>query len=212
VDVATDAVTPRRGRRRTREGLGSVRALDRGLALLEVLAEGRELQLSEVARRVGLPYSTTHRLLETLARRAFVAQSRDTGLYRIGIRAFEVGSGLTQDRLYEVAHPEMKALMEEFNETVNLAVLDGREAVFVRQVEGRHLVRMLAKPGARAALHCTAAGKALLSGLSDDEIAGLLGTEPLAAYTGNTRTSVADVVAEVRRVRARGYALDREER
>lgn len=207
-----ESPTPRRGRKRTRESLGSVRALDRGLAVLEALAEGRELPLSEIARRVELPFSTTHRLLETLVRRAFVVQSRESGLYRIGVRAFEVGSGLMQDRLYEVAHPQMKALMEEFNETVNLAVLDGKEAVFVRQVEGRHLVRMLAKPGARAALHCTAAGKALLSGLTDDEVVALLGHETLHAYTKNTRTRLPEILEEVRRVRARGFALDQEER
>lgn len=203
---------PRRGRRRTRAALGSVRALDRGLSVLEALGDGREQPLSEIARRVQLPYSTAHRLLETLARRGFVVQQRATGLYRIGIRAFEVGAALTQGRLYELAHARMKELADEFNETVNLAVLDGREAVIVHQVEARRFAGLFTHPGTRAPLHATAIGKALLAGRAADEVTGLLGPGPLPAFTKNTLTRTPEILRAVERVRQQGFAIDDEER
>lgn len=207
-----EARVGRRGRRRSREPGGTVRALDRGLSVLEALSEASELPLSEIARRVRLPYSTTHRLLETLVRRRFVAQRSDTGLYRIGIRAFEVGAALAQARLHEVAHPEMKALVDEINETVNLAVLDGQEAVYIHQVEGRQVVHMFTHLGARVPLYASGVGKALLAWRPEEEVRALLGPGPLRGFTKRTLTTPAAVLKELRRVRAQGYALDDEER
>jgi len=207
-----EARAGRRGRRRSREPGGTVRALERGLSLLEALSEASELSLSEIARRVRLPYSTTHRLLETLVRRRFVAQRGDTGLYRVGIRAFEVGAALAQARLHEVAHPEMKALVDEINETVNLAVLDGEEAVYIHQVEGRQVVRMFTHLGARVPLYASGVGKALLAWRPEEEVRALLGPGPLRGFTKRTLTAPAAVLKELRRVRVQGYALDAEER
>lgn len=208
-----ESVARRRGRTRTRKEMSGVRALDRGLLLLEGLAQVRELSLSEIARQVDLPYSTTFRLLETLRKRGFVAQSSETGLYRLGIRAFEVGSSfLSHGPLHEVAHPVMKALVDELNETVNLAVLDKREAVYIHKVEGRWVVRMFTQLGARSPLHCTGVGKVLLAWRSEEEVMALLGQRPLEGYTKTTLTHPKAILEELRRVRGRGYAFDNEER
>lgn len=189
-----------------------MRTLDRGLALLEALADSVQLSLSDIARRVQLPYSTTSRLLETLARRGFVVQASDTGLYRIGTRAYQVGAAMTRGPLYQVAHAEMKRLAEELNETVNLGVLDAKEAIIVHQVEARRFAGLFTHIGTRAPLHGTGIGKALLSGRSDEEVTALLGPEPFRAFTRNTLTRTAAVLKAVHRVRAQGYAVDDEER
>lgn len=190
-----------------------MRALDRGLLLLDVLSEAQELPLSEVARRLHLPFSTTFRLLETLRRRGFVSQSSETGLYRLGIRAFEVGSTfLTQGQLHEAAHPVMNALVDELNETVNLAVLDKTEAVYIHRVESRLLVRKFTQLGARTPLYCTGVGKVLLAWRPPEEALALLTEGPLVPLTKNTHTEPKAIVEELRQVRARGYAVDNEER
>ena len=208
-----EAVVRRRGRVRTRQDARAVRALDRGLLLLEALSEVRELPLSEVARRLHLPFSTTFRLLETLRRRGFVAQSSETGLYRLGIRAFEVGSTfLAQGQLHEVAHPVMDALVGEINETVNLAVLDKKEAVYIHRVESRLLVRKFTQLGARTPLYCTGVGKVLLAWRRPGEALALLGQSPLEALTRNTLTDPTALLRELSKVRVRGYAFDNEER
>ncbi len=208
-----EAVVARRGRSRTRQDTRPVRALNRGLLLLEGLAEVRELPLSEIARRLHLPYSTTFRLLETLRRRGFVAQSSETGLYRLGIRAFEVGSNfLAQGQLHEAAHPVMEALVNELNETVNLAVQDKTEAVYIHRVESRLLVRKFTQLGGRTPLYCTGVGKVLLAWRPPEEAMVILGQSALRPLTKNTCTDPAAIMEELGRVKARGYAVDNEER
>lgn len=190
-----------------------MRALERGLSILEALAREPDLPLTALASRVGLPNSTTYRLLETLKKRGFVAQAPETGAYRVGLRALEVGGAyVMRQPLHEVALPVMRALVERVNETVNLAVLDGRDAVYVAQVEGRQLVRMFTQLGARTPLYCTGVGKALLAWRSPEEIRALLGDEPYPAYTPRTITRLQPLLVELERVRARGYALDDGER
>ena len=190
----------------------SVRTLLRGLAILEALASSHGLNLSEVARKTRLPVSTTHRLLETLRRRGFVQPLEDSR-YRVGLRAFEVGMGfLRGQHLTEAARPAMVELVDRVRETANLAVRDGGEAVYVLQVESDRMLRLFAQPGARHPLYCTGVGKALLAWEPEEQVRALLGPGPLPRYTPRTLTEPDDVLRELRAVRARGYAVDREER
>jgi IclR family acetate operon transcriptional repressor len=191
----------------------TVRSLVRGLQVLEILARTPELSLTEIARRANLPFSTTHRLLETLCRRGFVTQPEASGRYRLGLKAFEVGIAfLASHRLPEVARPVMVELVKHLNETANLAVRDGREAVYVLQVESPRMLRLFAHPGARHPLYCTGVGKVLLAWEPEPEVRSLLGPGPLPRYTPRTLTDPETVLQELRAVRARGYAVDREER
>lgn len=189
-----------------------VRALLRGLALLELVASDRDPSLSALARRARLPVSTTHRLLETLRRRGFV-QAVGDGHYRLGVRAFEVGmSFLRSHGLPEVARPVMADLVDRVKETTNLAVRDGPEAVYILQVESERMLRLFAQPGARHPLYCTGVGKVLLAWEPEDHVRALLGAGPLPRFTPRTLTDPDAVLRELRTVRARGYAVDREER
>ncbi len=202
----------RRAHSTARQSDVHVRALLRGLAVLEVLAQGQDLNLSEVARRARLPVSTTHRLLETLRRRGFVQPVED-GRYRVGLRAFEVGMGfLRAQRLPDVARPVMVELVDRVEETANLAVRDGAEAVYVLQVESDRMLRLFGQPGSRHPLYCTGVGKVLLAWEPEEEVRKLLGRGPLPRFTPRTLTDPDAVVRELRVVRARGYAVDREER
>lgn len=191
-----------------------VRALHRALDILEVLAESRaSVPLADLADRLGLPRSTAHRLLATLASRGYVAQDPETGRYRIGVRAFEVGSAFTsQTRLRDVARPFMRHLQEESGETVNLAVLDGGEAVYVDQVESTRMVRTFADTGARVPVHCTGVGKALLAGLGDSEIRRIIRSHGLPAFTPQTITNLKTLMEDLRQGRKLGYFVDNEER
>ncbi len=180
--------------------------------VLEALAKAPELSLTELGDRVGLAYSTAHRILETLRQRGYVVQSHETGRYSLGVRAFEVGSGfLAKGQLPEAAQAPMRKLVDELNETVNLAVQDGREAIYIYQVEGRQKVRMFTQIGARTPLHSSGVGKVLLAWQDERAVQGLLEEAPLAAFTGTTLTEPGAVLEELRRVRERGYARDLEE-
>lgn len=202
----------RRGRPPSGKPAASVRTLDRGLTLLETLSEAPGLQL-DVAHRIGLPPSTVFRLLEALRARGYVTRSPETGVYRVGIRAFEVGSAFVMEAaLTDLALPEMRRLVGVFNEAVNLAVLDREEAVYVEQVEGNRSVRFFTRLGARVPLHCTGVGKVLTAWAGDTVLTRLLQHAPFEAFTPRTLTAADDFLAELGRVRELECAVDDEER
>lgn len=208
------AAARRPGRPRRERGADSeVQALSRALALLEHLARTEQGEtLSALARRAGLAASTAHRLLNTLAAHGFAAQDGQSGRWQVGIRAFAVGNAFlgTHD-FVRAARPFMEQLMEAAGESVNLAVLDEGDAVFVAQVECRQMMRMLARPGSRAPAHASAVGKALLATLGESALEHLLGNEPLARYTPSSILGHAALRADLQRARDLGYAVDDEE-
>src|SRR4029077_12067390 len=110
----------------------------------------------------------------------------------IGVRAFRVGSAFRDHRnLVVQAYPRLKRLMEESGETTNLAVTDDGEAVFVEQVQCRELMRMSTKLGARAPLHASGVGKAMLAAMPVAAIDSALARRGLGRHTANTITDAA---------------------
>ena len=169
---------------------GHTQALSRGLAVLEALATtDAGATLTTLAARLELPTPTAHRLLATLEAAGYV-QAGSNGQWRIGVRAFRVGSAfLAQRNLVVQAFSHLEALMERSGETANLAVIESGEAVFVEQVQCRELMRMSAKLGARAPIHASAVGKAMLAAMNERRMAAIVGRQPLTRHTPRTITS-----------------------
>ncbi|GLV47579.1 transcriptional regulator [Thermus sp. LT1-2-5] len=190
--------------RRREKGASEVKTLEKGLGVLEALAEHKEAGLSALAEATGLAKSTLYRLLQTLVRRGFAVE--EGGVYRVGPKAFAVGQAYPRPDLLSAARPEMEALAEETGESVNLAVPWEGEALYLDQVEGRQLVRLFTAPGSRAPLHATGVGKVFLAYRGVPE--GLR----LTPFTPHTQTRLEGLLAELQEVRAQGYALDNEEK
>ena len=193
-------------------GAGHTQALSRGLALLEALAatEGGAT-LTAVAEQLALPAPTAHRLLATLEQAGYVQQGAG-GEWLVGVRAFRVGSAFLDHRNLVVhAYPHLKRLMEQSGETTNLAVIDDGEAVVVEQVQCRELMRMSTKLGARAPLHASGVGKAMLAAMADAAVNSALAKRGLVGHTARTITSRERLALELEATRGRGYAIDDEE-
>ena len=200
------------GRSRSGEA-GSVRTLERGLSVLSALAGLREATLTQVAKAAGLSASTTYRLLETLRQQGYVEWEERSGLFSVGLRAYQVGAAFSgRNALLGSALGVMQGLVDEVNETANLAVRRGSEAVYVQQVEARQMMRMFTHIGAAAPLHCSGVGKVLLAALPGAEARHLVGEGPYPAYTPNSLTTLGALLGELDEVRECGYALDDEER
>ncbi|MEP7183667.1 MAG: IclR family transcriptional regulator C-terminal domain-containing protein [Betaproteobacteria bacterium] len=193
-------------------GAGHTQALSRGLAVLEALATTETgATLTALAERLALPAPTAHRLLATLAEAGYVEQGPG-GEWMVGVRAFRVGSAFLDHRnLVAQAYPFLKRLMEQSGETTNLAVIDDGEAVTVEQVPCRELMRMSTKLGARAPLHASGVGKAMLAAMDDATAATALARHGLARRTARTITTRERLAAELAATRERGYAVDDEE-
>jgi DNA-binding IclR family transcriptional regulator len=136
----------------------------RVFALLDAFTPQRPaLRLVDLRDRTGLPVSTVHRLASELVELG--ALTRDTdGVYRIGLRIWELGSLCPQPRtLRDVSLPYMQDLYEATGENVHLAVLDGGEVLYLERVWGRRSVEVVTHVGGRSPLHATGVGKMLLS-------------------------------------------------
>ena len=206
---------PRRGRTPSKPGAvtAQVQSLTRGLNILEALAKAEAgISLTDIAQRVDLPPSTTHRLLSTLEKMGYVYQGGDLGHWYVGLQAFTVGTSFLANRDFVAqSHPYMRRLMDQSGETVNLAILDGTEAVFVDQVQCREMMRTIVKLGSRAPLHASGVGKAMFASLPDDQIDAILKVRGLPRITGNTITTPETMWASVRVIRQRGWSFDDEE-
>jgi DNA-binding IclR family transcriptional regulator len=179
----------------------------RVLAVLDAFtAEQPELTLTALARRAGLPLSTAHRLVGELA--AWGALERDgRGRYRIGLRLWEVGSLAPRSLgLRESAMPFLTDLHEVTGENVQLAVLDGRDAVYVERLSGRGAVHVVTRVGSRLPLHATGVGLVLLAHtpapFQERVLAG-----PLRRYTLRTVTDPERVRRTLADVRRTGVAV-----
>jgi IclR family acetate operon transcriptional repressor len=205
----------RRGRTPLRPGTATaqVQSLTRGLSILQCLARAEGgLTLTDVAERLQLPPSTTHRLLSTLEKMAYVYQAGDLGLWYVGVEAFTVGSSFLANRDFVAhSHAYMRRLMEQSGETANLAILDGTEAVFIDQVQCREMMRTIVKLGSRVPLHASGVGKAIFASLPDDQIDAILRVKGLPRITENTITAPETMWASVRVIRQRGWSFDDEE-
>ncbi|MGI9952537.1 IclR family transcriptional regulator [Moorellaceae bacterium AZ2] len=202
-----------KGRERKNSKVQGVQAVDRALSILEALARAEgPVMLSALSAELGLHISTVHRLLNTLARRGFVEQEPYQGRYRLGLKVFEIGNrALYTLDIRAVARPYLRELVEEFNETANLAVLDGSEVVYIDQVESKNMIKMLARPGTRGPAYCTGAGKVLLAALSPSQLEKFLAATPLKPYTPATITDPDQLKQELEKVRHQGFAVDKGE-
>ncbi|MEQ5774280.1 MULTISPECIES: IclR family transcriptional regulator [unclassified Thalassospira] len=190
-----------------------VQSLMRALGILNTLAESDDgMTLTEISQRVTLPPSTVHRLLTTMQHERYVTFDGERTLWSVGVQAFSVGNAFTKNRnLNLIARPYMRALMEESGETVNLAVADGGEVIFLSQVECRKMMRALVTPGRRALMHCSGVGKALLAFLPAKDVDMVIEQHGLPQMTERTRTTSQSLKADLEIARRQGWVLDDEE-
>jgi len=191
---------------------GSVKVLHKTLDVLEAIKrQAPGLGLAGLSRAVRVPKPTVYRILATLEARGYLERSEE-GSYRLGKRFLQLEDETPFEQLLnKAAQPVIEMLVASCKETVNLGVLDGGDVVVINTVESPQAVRMASKIGNRRHLHSTALGKILLSGMSDAQAVRLMRMKGLPRLTPKTIRSERTLLAEIRRVRAQGYAMDDQE-
>jgi IclR family transcriptional regulator, acetate operon repressor len=185
--------------------------LDRAFRLLDAFRmPPQNLTLDELTARSGLPRSTAHRLAGQLEGLGALERSRRG--WRLGMTLFELGQMVPrQQHLRDVALAYMEDLYEATRETVQLAVLDDGEVLYVEIIAGHRRVATPSRRGGRMPAHCTALGKAMLA-FSADAGRGRLAQHPeLPARTSRTLTDPTLLRRELHDVRRLGLAYDRQE-
>ena len=141
-------------------------SVTRALRLLELIADndGAPMRLSALAAAIGAPKSSVHSILRSLVDQRFL-EPTDDGCYRLGIRAFEVGSAYSRHMSpTRAVHAELVDLSHELKVTAHFAILDGPEVLYIEKEDppGRG-IRVASAVGARLPAHLTAVGKAALA-------------------------------------------------
>jgi len=183
-----------------------VQSVDRALTILELLAQGGDAGVTEIAAGLGLHKSTAFRLLATLEAHRMVEQINDRGQYRLGVGNLRL-AGATTARLDVVteARPVCRQLAADTGETVNITVRSETSALYLEQVAGSSALQSHNWVGQRIPLHATSNGKVLLSELSEAEFKAAVPDLPrLTEQTITKRKALWTELAEVRRL---GYAL-----
>jgi IclR family pca regulon transcriptional regulator len=192
-------------------------SLERGLEILSAFRSGqRLLGVSDISREVGLSRSTAHRYIATLTGLGYLAQDPFTRKYRLGPRVLDLGfSAINSLGLREHAAPHLQALSDETGHTVNMAVLDGSEIVYVDRCRtsqrGQRDIDLNLHTGSRLPAYCTSMGKVLLAYLEPDRRRDALKDVRLEQRGPNTLTDETELLRELERVRAAGLAVNNEE-
>jgi IclR family transcriptional regulator, acetate operon repressor len=184
-------------------------SLSKGLRLLDVFSvSNAELSISELARRSGIPKSTTHRLVTELVNSG--ALERGPRGVRLGVHLLELGHLVPAQRLREVAIPFAHSLNEVTHLTSNLAIRDGQDIVYVEKISSRSLRVPHSRAGGRLPIHCTALGKAILAHSDREFVESVLGGD-LKALSPKTIVDPAALRKELASIREVKVAYDIEE-
>lgn len=186
-----------------------VQVINRAIAIMRTLKDSGGLNLSQLARKVGMARSTVHRIITTLENEGLVTTAASDGRIHLGFELLSLGAGVHSDLRHEL-HPYLETLSVSLDETVDLSIRDKDHIIFLDQIARLRRLRAVSGVGMKFPLHCTATGKALLSTLSDDEIEQIIPPQ-LEVFTPNTVRTRDQLMREIETVRLEGVAFDREE-
>jgi DNA-binding IclR family transcriptional regulator len=186
-------------------------AAGHALSLLTLLARHTEpLPAGSIARELGLPRSSTYHLLAVLREHGFVTHLPEERRYGLGVSAFELGSAYQrQEPLQRIARPVLGRLVDTTTHNAHLAVLHGRDVLYVieERAPGRPL--LVTDVGVRLPAPLTASGLAMLASLPPAQVRALFPhKDTLIQRDGHGPTTVSQLRSELVAVRNRGYALE----
>ena len=168
-----------------------------------------ELGTVDIARKIGIPLTTTHRILATMTRGGLLEQNAKNGKYMIGPAFYALGSlylGTTD--IFKVAEPVTKALNDLTGEAVAIAILYQGNVVLIMKEESKHDFRVVTHVGSILTAYASAMGKALLSELTETEIDRIIPEERLPPRTKKTIATKTELKLELEQIRKTGIAFD----
>jgi len=204
----------RKIKRHSRSDVGSSKSLQKALRLLLHLGEnGPEMSITQLAGELDLNKTTVFRLLNAMQRFELIEKNPANERYRLGLRLHELGCRALESRsLRNEAHAFLMELARLSNESVSLAVPGTSSIVCLDRVDCLDSIITARTPvGGRFHPHCTAAGKAILAWLPDEEIRAIIKRNGMPRFTSATLSKYADLMNVLDLTRHQGYATDYEE-
>lgn len=191
-------------------------SLDKALSLLDYFTDTRDtIGLSELSRLSGIPKATVYRMLSTMESRGFMQKVNVIGResqYKLGLKFLELGNTVSNNiELITIAKPYMENLRNAINESSQLVVQNGDEAIYIEKLECTRPVKAYTKAGRKAPLYAGACPRAIFSFLPDEEIEDILDRVELVKYTKNTVIDKEDIWRIIKDSRRLGYTISHSE-
>lgn len=193
---------------------GSSKSLQKALRILVYMGEqAPEAGVTELASDLGLTKATVHRLLNAMERFDLIERNTESERYRLGLKLHQLGSRAVESRtLRTEAHKLLIEMSRRSRETVSLATPAPGGVICLDRFDSPHTIITVCTPvGSMFPAHCTAAGKAILAYMADDEIQELVRRNGLRQFTPFTITQMSQLKENLRLIRQRGYAVDHQE-
>lgn len=189
-----------------------IQSVSRALAILELFDEHRPyLSTTDIAELTGLNRATAYRFCQTLLGLGYLEEVAPRR-FRPGLKAVSLArAALSSRELPDLALPYLRDLREVTGETVNMALLDGTEVVYVSRLLSHHLLALRLFVGSRLPVHASSLGRAMLAFLPEEQTEALLTGVTFTAFTRHTIVDRRRLLAELRRIRQRGYAINDQE-
>ncbi len=171
-----------------------------------------ELGVTELSNRLKLHKNNVFRLLATLESRNYIEQNKVTENYRLGLKTLELGQTfIKQMGLLRQSRPILERLVKECNETAYVAILKDFQIVYLDVVETDMTVRVVPRVGTQLPAYCTAAGKAQIAYMADEELENYLPAKELKRFTPNTIADRSELKKQLKQITELGYSIDDEE-
>lgn len=189
---------------------GRIQSLERGFMVLEEVARARDgMTLSELSRRLELHTSTLYHLTRTLVALGYLRTGPDDKRYRVGRGIYQIASAcLEEAELTATVEPYLDRLAAATGEATHFAIWERRKALILTRREGPNALQISERAGTLRPVYCTAIGKALLSGLSDEVYEEYVAEIDFAAVTQNTLRDARSLQQQIERARSDGVAYD----
>ena len=191
--------------------MGQVPAATRTLRVLRFLAgQPDPVPLDRIARACDLPRSTAYHLVAAMIEEGFVVHLPEEHRYGLGVAAFEVGSGYArQEPLQRMARRPLAALVDRVGQSAHLAVLHGRDVLYVLEERAPGRPPLVTDVGVRLPAHLTASGRAILAALPANQVRALFpDRDAFVQRHGTGPTSLSMLRALLSETRRRGHARE----
>jgi DNA-binding IclR family transcriptional regulator len=175
------------------------------LRILDLLAASGPLNLADLARDLGLAKSTVHRVCAVLVDRAWAVRDAD-GRYHLGVRALRLGSLSTELPIVVAFRTIANEFLNELDETIALAVLDGDESLYIAMEETSQPVRYVTHVGSKTPAFASASGRVVLANLPPAAVESLFAGRALITPTGRRLGGIGELMRTLDEIRRQGYA------
>ncbi len=195
-------------------GDNSIKSLVKALNIIKLFTPAKsEWRVKEIVEALGYHKSSVQRLVTTLATEGFLEKTRPKGsFFKLGPMLLMLGNVASQSTdLRRVARPFLRKLVEQTQETSHLCVVDQSTCYYLDKIDSQQAIRLSTYVGQRLNLHCSGVGKALLSGMSEEEVDRIIAERGLPGFTDNTIINPEHLSRELALIRENGLSFDNEE-